>query len=51
MAFEIAQAGAQPKDGLWFLFDFGGLQPLESIVVRAVQPKALDMLVSICMLG
>ena len=50
MAFEIAQAGAQPKDGLWFLFDFGSLQPLKGIIIGAIEAKAFDVFVPFCVL-
>jgi hypothetical protein len=51
MTLEVAQARAQPKDCLRFRFNSGSLQPLEGIIVRAIQAKALDVLVPFCMPG
>ena len=43
MTLEVAQTGSQPEDRFRFGLDSRRLEPLQSVIVRSVEPKAFDM--------
>lgn len=47
IAAEVADARAQAKHALWHFGELGRLQPLRTVVVRAMQSPDLDILITL----